>query len=120
MDIHRRVTGILHIISGLLIMGGTLIAALFFGVLFGLTQDSALSGFIGLIAGLGTIVFVAILLLGLAQVVAGIEFLRGNRLAGTFLVVFGVLSLVNFPFGTALGLYTIWVLLIRKDIVVPA
>lgn len=114
MDIHRRTVAILHIISGVLLLGITLCVALFFGALFGGSHGGHASGFFGFAAGVGALIVIPFLLLALAQIYAATAFLRGNQTAGTFLVVFGVLSLFNFPLGTAVGIYTIWVLLIRE------
>jgi hypothetical protein len=52
--------------------------------------------------------------LALANIVTGIglwKFKRWARIAG---IILGVLSLVNFPFGTAFGIYAL-VILFRKD-----
>ena len=52
--------------------------------------------------------------LALANIVVGIglwKFKRWARIAG---IILGVLSLVNFPFGTAFGIYAL-IILFRKD-----
>ena len=42
---------------------------------------------------------------------AGVGLLRRDRWARPLAIVVAVLSLLRFPFGTALGIYTLWVLL---------
>jgi len=51
------------------------------------------------------------LILGAAAVIAGWGLLKHEPWARILAVVLGFISLLHFPFGTALGIYTIWVLL---------
>jgi hypothetical protein len=50
-------------------------------------------------------------LLAILGIVAGIALLSYRASARVFLLVLAFLSLLSIPFGTALGIYTIWVLL---------
>jgi hypothetical protein len=56
---------------------------------------------------------VAFFLVGLSApgVVAGIGILRKERWARVLGLIVGALELLDVPFGTALGVYTLWVLL---------
>jgi hypothetical protein len=56
--------------------------------------------------------FIGVLLLakGLAGVAAGIGLLQRQPWARVLAIVVGVISLINIPLGTALGIYTLWVL----------
>ena len=42
-------------------------------------------------------------------IIGGISLLNGKSWALTLLLVLGCFKLFSFPFGTALGIYTIWV-----------
>lgn len=110
MDIHGRVMAILHIISGALIVGAILIVGLFFSALFSVAQDQP-----GAFAGLGAAIAVPLILIGACQIGAAVAYLNGKPAARPFVIVFGVLGMFSFPIGTALGVYTIWVLLVRKQ-----
>jgi zinc-ribbon domain len=57
--------------------------------------------------------FIAVLLLGTAVggLLAGWGLLNYRPWARVLGLVLGVISLLHFPFGTALGIYTLWVLL---------
>jgi hypothetical protein len=57
--------------------------------------------------------FVAILLLakGIAGLFAGIGMLQHAAWSRMLTLIVGVISLLSFPFGTALGVYSLWVLL---------
>lgn len=95
----------LNLIGGVVmfVLGGTL-----FGRMRGLEMPSAVSGFLhGLFFALGILV----LLKALAGFIAGWGLLERQPWARTLTLVLGFVSLLNIPLGTALGIYTIWVLL---------
>jgi len=50
-------------------------------------------------------------LLGLPGIIGGLALFAGWSWARPLVLVLGVLQLVNVPFGTALGVYTLWALL---------
>ena len=58
----------------------------------------------------GTAVGLLFAALGIPGVVAGYGLLTKKPWARVLTIVVGILSLVNFPVGTAIGLYTLWVL----------
>lgn len=56
------------------------------------------------------------LLISAPGTIGGFGLLRRRRWARTLVLVLGAVNLVSFPpFGTALGAYTLWVLLRRED-----
>jgi hypothetical protein len=111
---HYRVLAILHIVySSLIGLGG--IAAIVVGkVIFGwFFQFIPHNGpppppFVGAIV---QIVGWFILARGVLGVVAGVGLLQRSPWARVWILVVGFLSLLSLPVGTALGIYTIWVLL---------
>jgi hypothetical protein len=112
MDIHHRAVGILHIVEAAFFMMMLLIVTLFFGVIAAFANiDPAI---IALVTGIGSILFLPFLLLAIGQIIAAIALLRGSENAQIWVMIFGALSLLNFPFGTALGIYTFWALLREK------
>ena len=95
----------LNLIGGVVmfVLGGTL-----FGRIRGHEIPFAVSGFLhGLFFALGILV----LLKALAGFAAGWGLLERQPWARTLTLVLGFVSLLNIPLGTALGIYTIWVLL---------
>jgi hypothetical protein len=60
---------------------------------------------------LGTAFGVLMVVLGLPGLVAGYGLLKRKPWARMLAVVLGILGLVNFPIGTAIGVYTLLVLL---------
>lgn len=107
---HYRLVGILHLAwVGMAILGlgasALLIAAL--GALPGVLDDLwfplALTTAIGLVLATLTAIFF------IPSLVGGIGILRGKSWARNWLIIAAVLNLINFPLGTALGIYTLWV-----------
>jgi hypothetical protein len=48
---------------------------------------------------------------GVAGIIAGWGLLERQSWARILAIILGFLSLIHFPFGTAIGIYTLWVLL---------
>lgn len=111
MDFHTRVVAWLHIAFGVIGAFFMLLATLAMGGVASLADAPEVPGFL---LGLGVSAFVVLLLLALAQAAAGYALLKGNGNGRIFVIIFSVLSLLQFPLGTLLGLYSLWVLLIRK------
>ena len=120
MKQHVSILGILYIVFGCL----GILAALGFLLLFG-----GAAGIVGLVAheepdasvavpilgGIAVVVSVILTLLSLPGLVVGIgltKFRRWARLGG---VVLSALNLLNFPLGTALGAYGLWVLMSKES-----
>jgi hypothetical protein len=60
-----------------------------------------------------TIVGAGFLFIGVAELLVGWGLIQRERWARTAAIVVGVLALLHPPFGTLLGIYTLWVLLSR-------
>ena len=114
MQTHVKVLGVLHIVFGVL---GVLIGLgifLFFGGIAGMAQmdgdpDAAMA--IPILGAIGGIAFVVLLVLSVPGIIAGIGLLQFRPWARILTIVLSVLDLVHFPFGTALGVYGLWVML---------
>ena len=113
-DNHGRIAAGLHIaiaVFDLLVLAAV---ALFLGGTAALVGDSGgadvarVAGFIGAILGA---LLAVLALVSVAQLVAGILYLRGSPAARLWLVVFSAFMLLHFPFGTAVGAYSLWALL---------
>ena len=112
MDIHIRVAAILHIVCGALLLLvfvvlGAVVGA--FGALGpSIGVDHNLADWVG---GIGMLFVGFFALLAIAEIVGGALLLRGRDVGRVITIVFSVLSLLNFPIGTALGVYSLWALL---------
>lgn len=65
--------------------------------------DVIFGSFFGLLGGF-------LLIAALLGIIAGWGLLERKLWARTMAIVFGCIALLNIPFGTALGIYTLWVL----------
>jgi hypothetical protein len=115
MESHVKVLGILHLAFGALGVLGALVLLLLFGGLAGLIGASA-SGedahlAIPILSGLGSFLFFLLLALSLPGLIAGVGLLQFRPWARVLTIILSVFDLVSVPFGTALGIYGLWVLL---------
>jgi hypothetical protein len=108
---HIRILGWLYIALGALGVFGGLVM---FGVLVvaGVLSNDATA--LSTLAILGLIFGGFIFVLSLPGIIGGLGLLRRYNWARLLVVVLGILQLGNVPFGTVLGVYTIWVLLINE------
>lgn len=110
---HHRTLAILTIIySGLHALGGlgALFAARFvLGPIFSQAREGSMppTWIIPLVTFMGWL----ILAKGIVGLAAGVGLLARETWARTLTLIVGFLSLIDIPLGTALGIYTIWVLL---------
>ncbi len=108
MEKHIQIVGILHIVGGAL------------GILIGLVCFVAIAGG-GILSSdyeamsIALIVAIAIagffLVLSLPAIIGGIFLMKKANWARILILIISVLNLVNFPLGTAMGIYSLWVLL---------
>jgi hypothetical protein len=108
MQDHIKVIGILWVICGVLSLCLALVAFLFF---FGVAQipnvENVEPGFLRVI---GFIVSSFLALIGLPKIIGGLGLIQHKEWARILMLVISFISLVNFPFGTALGVYSMIVL----------
>jgi hypothetical protein len=110
MHQHVTIVGWLQIVANALFLLLGLCGFLFFvGIGFAVAVDGdpvALSvlGVVGLVS----LLFFAVL--SLPGILAGYGLLKGQRWGQILAIIVGFLSLFNFPLGTALGVYTLFVL----------
>jgi hypothetical protein len=59
----------------------------------------------------GFVVFAVLFLISIPALIGGIGLLKRRNWARVLLMIISAVNLINVPFGTALGVYTLWVLL---------
>jgi hypothetical protein len=105
---HITLLGVLHIARGALLL---LIGVALFIILTAagvLSEDETAVGVLAIIA---TVIMFIFLIIAIPSIVAGIGVLMRREWGRITALVVGVLSLVDIPIGTALGVYTIWILM---------
>lgn len=115
---HIRLLGILNIIWSsfnlaiglviLLVFGGL---AGFFSIL-GIGSDNGANGLIAapFMAVIGLLVVLVICIEALPALIAGIGLLKRKSWSRILTIIVSIFHLLSFPFGTALGVYGLWVL----------
>lgn len=107
MEKHVNVVAALHI--GLSILG--IIIALVIGVIFGLVgnfiDDPVATKIIPIIA---TVAIWVVILVSIPGIIAGIGLFKRKEWARILTLILSVIKLLNIPVGTAVGAYSIWVL----------
>lgn len=114
MQDHVKIIGILWIVFGCL----SLIAALFlYLILFGVSfipdvgaEEAGILRIVGIAVGS----FLA--LLGIPKIIGGIGLLKGREWGRIMVLAVSFLSLLNIPLGTALGIYSIIILLNKETL----
>lgn len=107
MEKHINVVAALQI--GFSILGLVLAALLFtlFSLLGNFIDDNNAQMVFGIIA---KVLFVFIVILSIPGIIAGIGLLKRKEWARILSLILSVIDLINFPIGTAIGAYSIWVL----------
>ena len=105
---HVTLLGWLHIISGALFL---LIGVFVFVLLTGIGAVSGDGEAMGVLILIGTVTAFIMIVLALPGLAAGIGLLKGKSWGRMLAIIVGLFHLFNFPLGTALGAYTLWVLL---------
>ncbi len=112
---HVRVLAVLHIVFGSLGLVVALACLAFFGVIVGViqnaaeTQDAQIA--VPVVGIVGAIIVVLIAVFSLPGIVTGIGLLHHREWARIVGIVLAAISLPGVPFGTAMGIYGLWVLL---------
>jgi hypothetical protein len=119
MEQHVKVLGVLYIVLGALGILAAVGCLVLFGGLAGITKvasESDPDALIGVtvlaILGIGLFIFIAVL--SIPGIFAGLGLLKFRSWARILTIILSALNLLNFPFGTALGVYGLWVLLSRE------
>jgi hypothetical protein len=116
MDTHHKVVALLHMVFAAMTLLAIAAVTLFFGVFSSFFSGSDFP--LAIVAAFVAALAVPFALIALAELVAGAMFLAGRQGARPWLIAMGVLQLLNLPFGTAVGAYTLWALLRTEQPVV--
>lgn len=107
MQKHITILGALYIAFGIL---GMLFAIIVFVAVVGGGLLSGDMGAIAITTGVGSLIGFFLLLVSAPGIIGGLGLLSRRPWARTLVLILGCLNLLNIPFGTVLGAYTIWAL----------
>jgi|SRR5579884_606905 len=115
MQQHVKILGWLHISFGIIGILIGIAIVMFFGGMAGVIAatdrtDSAAVG-MAIMGFIGILALIVMLVLSVPGVIAGFGLLSFRPWARILTIVLSALDLIHVPFGTALGIYGLWVLL---------
>jgi hypothetical protein len=113
MEKHLTAVAALHV--GLSILGG-LIGIFVFVLLTGIGVIAREKEAFFILSTIGTGVGVFFLVLSVPGIIGGIGLFKRKEWARILLLILSAIELLNIPFGTALGIYSIWVLVQENTI----
>lgn len=105
---HVKILGWLHIVGHAFFL---VVGAFVFFLLVGIGTISGEAEAMGILTLVGTFVGGLMLVLALPGLAAGYGLLKRRSWGRWLAIIVGVLNLPNFPLGTIVGVYTLWVLL---------
>ena len=108
MDKHLNLVGILYIAFGIM---GLLSSILVFVLIAGggfLSGDEEAMFITGIVA---TVLSLIIFVFSIPGIIGGYGLMKRKNWARFLVLILGVFNLLNVPFGTMLGVYTLWALL---------
>jgi uncharacterized membrane protein (DUF2068 family) len=123
LDNHKRILGIVYLISGVLSVFGMLLLNAFLSVIFSFAlqevndEERRAVEFALSIAQYAP-VFV-ILFFSIPTLIAAYGLLTRKTWATLFALIVGCLKLFSFPIGTAMGVYSIWIWSEEQKLIKP-
>jgi hypothetical protein len=114
MDQHKKVLGIIYIVTASLSILVMLSVNMFIGTLFEFVIDKSTEEDAALVLTMvqklvAIVTWTVTLFISIPSIIAGIGLLNKQRWALTLALILGCLKLLSFPIGTAIGAYSIWV-----------
>jgi hypothetical protein len=121
MEQHIKIVGILNVVWGVVgALGGIVLLMIFAGAfsIVGAVLHNEPGGAIALpiLAIIGGFFSILLLILSVPAIIAGIGLIRFRPWARILAIIVSVLHLLNFPIGTALGIYGLWVLISQESL----
>lgn len=109
MNVHLRILGILYVCMGVI---SVLASAYFAYAIYGAGAGSFSPDVQRVLieAGYGTFLLALLLFASVGTLLTGYALLKMHKFARVLARVFAILGLLDFPLGTMLGVYTLWVL----------
>ncbi|HEY2934032.1 MAG TPA: hypothetical protein VGK99_20010 [Acidobacteriota bacterium] len=116
METHVKLAAAFNIALGIFGVIGAIFVLVIFGGAAGVMgfqgeKDAAMA--VPILGAFGVGLFILILALSVPSIIAGVGLLKHRQWARVLTIVISVLNLLNIPFGTVVGAYSLWVMLSR-------
>jgi len=112
---HIKIVAVLHLGFGIMVLLGVVAVALAFGIPFGITLSQGETEAPKVLAIIAFIIVAVLTVLGLPGIIGGWGLYTERSWGKPVVLVLSVLHLANVPFGTALGIYSLWALLLNPQ-----
>ena len=110
MKTHIQIVAALHIAMGALSLLGAIAVFALLGLAGGIVGSQGQHEAAGIIGIVAVVLGGFLAVLALPGIIGGWALFAGRSWGRPFVMVLGVIHLINIPFGTALGIYTLWAL----------
>ena len=111
MKTHIQIVAALHIAMGALSLLAAIAVFAFLGMAGGIVVSQGEHEAAGIIGIVAVVLGGFLAVLALPGIIGGWALFAGRSWGRPFVMVLGVIQLINIPFGTTLGIYTLWALL---------
>ena len=111
----KHLTAVAALQVGLSILGG-LIGIFVFALLTGIGVIAQEKEALFILSTIGIAVGAFLLVISVPGIIGGIGLFRRKEWARILVLIISAIDLLNIPFGTALGIYSIWVLIQEETI----
>jgi hypothetical protein len=108
MEKHINVVGVLYIVLSVLSFLGAFTVYFLLRLIGNFADDHDATMVLNIIANVLSIILVVLAIPGL---IGGIGLIKRKNWARILVLILSILNLVNFPIGTAIGIYALWALL---------
>jgi hypothetical protein len=108
MEKHINVVGILYIILSIFSLLGAFTIYLVLRLIGNFAGDNDATMILNIIANVLSVILVVLSIPGL---IGGIGLIKRKNWARILVLILSILNLLNFPIGTAIGIYALWALL---------
>lgn len=112
---HVQIVALLHLGFGILVLLGAIALVVSIGIPFGITLSQGETEAPKVLAIIAFFLGAGLTLLALPGIVGGWALYTERSWGKPVVLVLSVLHLANLPFGTALGIYSLWALLINSQ-----
>jgi len=112
LDSHKKVLGILYVISAVLTIAGMVLLRAILSLVFSMALDKADPDdhlvLDMILPWLQFLPYFIVIFISIPTLIAGVGLLTHQHWAPLFALIMGCLKLFSFPIGTAIGVYAIW------------
>ena len=113
LDGHKKVLGILYVISAVLTIAGMVLLRAILSLVFSIALDKADPDdrmVLDMILSFAQFLpYFIVIFISIPTLITGVGLLTHQRWAPLFALIMGCLKLFSFPIGTAIGVYAIWI-----------